>query len=265
MDGNSPVVGPIVTVAHALLGEYVEGLLMPWDGKLSKESNWPNEDNGWMNDVFTKFIPDFDHERFNNWIAEVFASGDATQLLCAPLCTPQGNELAVPKQSCVVGDVLHVVPEKVTPPADQENTTDACSTVSPTASPQPVKPKPWANYKTAAPAPTTASAEPAKVEEVKGDSDVAKAVRVADSAVPMVGLKGKRASRPGVDTRVGAEAKSAKPSGKTLATKQKVKTDPRQWVEPKKGREESTADFTSRLAKWKTSRASVAKRLKIPL
>jgi len=105
MDRNSPVIGEIVTLAHELLGDFVDGELMPWDGKHSVESNWPNDDSGWMTDVFNTSIPDFDWDRFRTWIRSVRASGDPQLLLAAPLCTPAPPTPTV-KQTCVVGEDL---------------------------------------------------------------------------------------------------------------------------------------------------------------
>jgi len=277
MDGNSPVIGPITSVAHALLGERLEGVLMPWDGKLAKESNWPNEDNGWMNDCFNRFIPDFDHDRFNTWIESVFVSGDASQLLCAPLCTPQTSDLPLPKLSCVVGDVLHIIPPKEEVKFSSSNgsekdfaltkseaiafTEESTTTASSTTSGQATKPE------------TIQDSLPAWVLEdmspVKQHEAVVSAAK-ADALVPYVGLKGKRAQRSGVGTRDATEATSGKPASKAKGKGKskdspKGKTDPREWTEPKKGSDESKADFDSRLAKWKATRASVAKRLKIQL
>ena len=103
MDRNSPVIGAICRVSHALLGERVEGELMPWDGKHSIEANWPNEDSGWMGDVFADFVPDFDWERFETWIEQIETTQDASLLLRAPLCTPPGPQPVVVKIPSVVG------------------------------------------------------------------------------------------------------------------------------------------------------------------
>lgn len=110
MDRNSPVIGPITEVAHELLGDYVDGELMPWDGRHSIEVNWPNEDEtGWMDDLFNKFIPDFDAERFAGWITAMRVAQNPELLLQAPLCTSAGavEPIAV-KQPCIVGDSLEL-------------------------------------------------------------------------------------------------------------------------------------------------------------
>lgn len=114
MDRGSPVIGDIVLLSHELLGERADGVLAPWDGRFGLSTNWPNEDSGWMVDVFNKFIPDFDWERFRCWIASVRLSSDPAQLLLAPLCTAP-TELPVPDVSCVLDDRLAQVDPKEEP------------------------------------------------------------------------------------------------------------------------------------------------------
>lgn len=109
MDRNSPVIGPICLLAHELLGERLEGELMPWDGRHSLDTNWPNEDSGWMDELFDQFIPDFDRARFNNWILSVYQSGDAMNLLRAPLCTSAPESPPAIAISCVYGDSIRLV------------------------------------------------------------------------------------------------------------------------------------------------------------
>lgn len=107
MDRNSPVIGPITEVSHELLGEQVDGVLMPWDGQYSAEVNWPNEDSGWMQNLFDQFVPDFDHDRFRSWIKLLRDKRDPGLLLRAPLCTTAGaSEPVTVKKVCIVGDTL---------------------------------------------------------------------------------------------------------------------------------------------------------------
>jgi len=107
MDGNSPVIGLITEVAEELLGDHIEGELMPYWGDCPADTNWPNEDSGWMRDLFDEFIPDFDYGRFNNWIDRLWETRDPQLLLQAPLCTSAGvTESPVVKQTCIVGDAL---------------------------------------------------------------------------------------------------------------------------------------------------------------
>jgi hypothetical protein len=123
MDRNSPVIGAICRVAHELLGEHMDGVLMPWDGKHSLESNWPNEDSGWMGEVFRASVPDFHWERFETWIQQIWDTRDPELLLQAPLCTAANVETPTVKQECVVGDtLLHPAPKPdadALPPKDK--------------------------------------------------------------------------------------------------------------------------------------------------
>lgn len=121
MDKNSPVIGQISRVSMQLLGDAEDGELMPWDGKCSADTNWPNEDSGWMHQVFTEFIPDFDHDRFQQWITWVSDNGDPTELLRAPLCTDP-SEIIAPKLACVIDDQLYQPEptEPSTPPPEEE-------------------------------------------------------------------------------------------------------------------------------------------------
>jgi hypothetical protein len=106
MDRNSPVVGRICRIAHALLGEREDGSLMPWFGKVSIDTNWPNEDSGWMIDVFELFIPTFDYGRFEEHCEVVEELRDPALLLRFPLCTPESAALKQPKKTCIIGDEI---------------------------------------------------------------------------------------------------------------------------------------------------------------
>lgn len=113
MDRNSPVIGEITRVGHELLGDFTEGELMPWAGDIDVDSNWPNEDSGWMMDCFKEFIEDFDFDRFRTWIAAVRASGDKELLLRAPLCTAAAETLPPVKVPMIIGDTLRDPSPKV--------------------------------------------------------------------------------------------------------------------------------------------------------
>jgi hypothetical protein len=115
MDVNSPVVGELMECFHSLLGERLDGVLMPWDGKHCRETNWPNRDSGWMIDVFTKMIPDFDYTRFYEWIASIYKYGDTSLLLQAPLCTAAPASPVEVKIPCTVGEEI-CYPAKVDTP-----------------------------------------------------------------------------------------------------------------------------------------------------
>lgn len=127
MDRNSPVIGKICMVAHELLGERTGGVLAPWDGKHSLESNWPNEDSGWMMDLFLKDIPDFDMDRFEDWIGNMWYTRDASLLLQAPLCTPP-TAVSEVKQPCVVDEEMLVPASPVDVKKDKEEANEASPT-----------------------------------------------------------------------------------------------------------------------------------------
>jgi hypothetical protein len=103
----------------------MDGVLMPWDGKHSVESNWPKDDNtGWMGQVFAKSIPDFHWERFEHWIERIWETRDPQLLLQAPLCTSANVETPTVKMPSVVGDTLLLPAPKPSadalPPKDKE-------------------------------------------------------------------------------------------------------------------------------------------------
>lgn len=139
MDRNSPVIGQICDLSHALLGEVSEeGVLVPWDGKHSLENNWPNVDtDGWMYTVFEKSIPDFDWDRFQAWITEVWSTrgqdpwaysetGEGRHpLLKAPLCTSAPTEVITVKVPSVVGDELVLPKPKADVPKGSEEKPEA--------------------------------------------------------------------------------------------------------------------------------------------
>jgi len=238
MDRNSPVIGEICRVSHELLGDYVEGELMPWDGK-HLESNWPNEDEtGWMVQVFDTDIPDFDWARFRGWITAMDHSRDSELLLRAPLCTSAARlEAPVVKVPCVVGEEM--VPQApVEPPAGAVPAapgSDAGATLS-----------------------ADASAELPPKEKEEADAPVAlpAAVVAAEVNVPVVeaatGLKKHQ--------RTGTAKTPQKAEGRAHE-----RTCPSKWVEPKKRDNETDLAFRARLAKWKATRAKVAKRLGVGL
>ncbi len=101
---------------------------MPWAGHYSLDTNWPNCNDGpngeghtpdWMMDVFQNFLPDFDWDRFVEWVALVENSEDPRQLLRAPLCTADVPH-PKPPVSCTVGDDFVRVAEAAPVPAVAE-------------------------------------------------------------------------------------------------------------------------------------------------
>jgi hypothetical protein len=273
MDRNSPVIGDIVTVAHELLGERMEGELMPWDGKHSLESNWPNEDSGWMQDIFDKFIPDFDFDRFKEWINTVRLTQNSALLLQAPLCTSALGTEPVVKKTAVIGEQL-VFPapkQDALPPKDKDEVEFAAR------SPNPLSQAGVWKFTT----------DDLFDSSITVDSRPASAtVEEADALIPVVGAGGKRATndRHTAQGRNPSGGPYTTPEGKTswlsakdraiaaetkaaldVKDKKKAFSDPRQWAEPKKWDEESPADFAARLKTWKSKRAAVAKRLNVKL
>lgn len=91
---------------------------MPWAGRIQIDSNWPNEDSGWFMDVFSASIPDFDFDRFQEWIWSVEYTKDAQLLLAAPLCTASKPD-PEPSSTCVLGDQIVHIEEKVVTPTEQ--------------------------------------------------------------------------------------------------------------------------------------------------
>jgi len=235
MDRNSPVIGAICRVSHDLLGERMEGELMPWDGKHSLEANWPNEDSGWMGDVFQRFVPDFDFERFEGWIASIWETRDPQLLLRAPLCTPAGLLPVVVKIASVVGDEL-VLPV----PKDDKGKEELDEIV-----PTPLPPS------------TEAAVDTPKCEpslESGSTSYTGSAVAVAEAFVPKVDSQGRRV--------VEKQAQAAPAEPKQPA---KAHTDPREWVVPKQRTNETKEVFQARLKQWEKKRREVAKRLGVAL
>jgi hypothetical protein len=247
MDRNSPVIGQIVTVAHELLGEFTGGVLAPWDGKFSAESNWPNEDNGWMNDEFQVFIPDFDHQRFQGWIDATRAARDPANLLKAPLCTAHPDSYPPVKQPCVVGEqLMHPAAQ---PPADA---------LPPKAKEEADEPPGWRStngtwkftesdlFDSSVLAPQSVMSAMTQIETV-------------NQMIPIVGERGKRVTAEDLPTQ--REARPKKCTHPVYRTRDgEVKDCVCQWTAPKQKFEEDTASYKTRLAKWTKLRNATAKK-----
>jgi hypothetical protein len=188
MDKNSPVIGPIVMVSNLLLGERADGELAPWDGKHPSDSNWPNEDSGWMMDLFTQFIPDFDHDRFTDWLDQVTITRRPELLLQAPLCTAAMTATPKVKTTCIVGDDI------LYPPAPESDpSTEAKETV---------------------PLLSDEEYEAIYQRELFPQSVVPREVVDAAKAVPLVGTDGLKIARPTARKASGARSPRArKPKG----------------------------------------------------
>jgi len=260
MDRNSPVIGEIVTVAHELLGAREGGVLCPWEGKFALESNWPNEDSGWMVEVFNKFIPDFDWDRFTCWICEVRYEEDPRLLLQAPLCTAHPDSYPAVKVTCVVGEELR----------------------QPEAKPAQDAPAPKGKEEADEP-PLDKNAIWKFTSEELLDNDVVfaplvaekakKQVAFANSLVPIVGEGGKRVQELAPVTaplvKV-VEPKTSVVMGK-CSHKPFLKKDGSQadcvcqWTPPKQRKDESPAAYKTRVSEWEKVRAAVANKRGIRL
>jgi len=239
MDRNSPVIGEIVTVAHELLGDYVEGQLMPWEGKFSAESNWPNEDNGWMHEEFCVFIPDFDFYRFRSWIDEVRLTQIAEDLLRAPLCTAHPDATPTVKQTCVVGEEL-MFPSALAAADALGKGKEEADEVSPLA-----RNAIWDH------------------DEMCGPSIVLPQVIEANALIPGVGECGKRAEK--TDSQAAKPAKAVMPKAKcgheVFRTKEGEEREcVCQWTPPKQRYGEEPNAFKARLDKWQRLRNATAKK-----
>jgi hypothetical protein len=226
MDRNSPVIGKICMVAHELLGSREEGVLMPWDGKHSLESNWPNEDSGWMIDQFVGDIPDFDFDRFEDWIGQIWYERDAGLLLRAPLCTPAVGSVLTSKVVCVAANEMVVPAEPLDPAAKGKEEADTGRVAGNDAAP---------------------------VEELEDSSSVTeeqvREVSFAEKHVPRVNEKGIKLD-PKSTKKV---ARQPKPDAKPFD-----RNRPDLWEAPKNASPE-------RMAEWSKLRAKVAKKLGIKL
>ena len=297
MDLNSPVIGEICWVAHQLLGDKTEGVLMPWDGRHPTESNWPSlrsDGWGWKFDNFNKHIPDFDWDRFRHWITAVWASKRPGMLLEAPLCTSAGTHEAVKaKSTAIVGDELVIVPDKGKEEAgdapeskssngqQQQPNMEFIIGTTPELTPRstPEIEDCDAGYSSSAeraPSPAAGASLPdnecrgVRFRDPSGDGGVAnataaaapipEAVRVAGGRVPKVGAGGRR-DRLG-NPNIGAKAQA--PQGKSPKVHDKpvkAKVDPSSWAVPVKRDNEDAPTFSKRLSEWEQKRARVAKRL----
>jgi len=229
MDKNSPVLGEIVTLAHELLGERVDGVLMPWDGKHSPEANWPNVDSGWMVDVFNSAIEDFDWDRFRMWTATMRLVRDPEMLLRAPLCTSAKDAVLITKKPCVVGDEF---------PLDQASVVVPNQSIDEGGTFLPPKEKEEASE----------GMTPEPGMPVLVDQPLAQAIAAA-KLVPVVGPDG-------------GQVPKRMPK---LAAEKKTPADPRNWVMRKQRVGESAAEFAAYQKGWKSLRSKVAKRLGVKL
>jgi hypothetical protein len=229
---------------------------MPWDGKHSLESNWPNEDSGWMGAVFAKFIPDFHWERFETWIEQIYETRDPGLLLKAPLCTSENVETPTVKQPSVVGDVLLMpVPKPSTdaPVAKDKEELDGTRPVADglTIEAELAHVEPVSEHQ-------DEQEDRASSDNKSLQSSALAVVEAAAKLVPMVGEGGKR-------VRKDAVHKASKSEAKAEVGEWTGEEDPRLWTPPKQKKHETAEVYKLRLAGWQAKQAKVAKRLGLTL
>jgi len=293
MDRNSPVIGPITEVAHELLGEQVEGTLMPYFGECSAETNWPNEDSGWMQDLFEQFIPDFDFARFRGWIKLLRERRDPELLLRAPLCTSAGiAEPVIVKKVCIVGDALELPKAKAQLiesesrdglsseddgagvgmhlPLRDESSSSSEGEVSPTPRVDPPTSPVVSSPPAKAPAPRIIEEDEQRVVVDMGGQvrvQLGSLYEEAEDAVigpPQrreVGRFAPAAPRP----QSSKKARSPSPRVEKSPREKTGRIDPRDWQAPARGKDEAERAYKDRLRKWETVRTRVAKRLGVKL
>jgi len=232
MDRNSPVIGDIAQLSHELLGECVDGVLTPWDGRCPVESNWPNVDSGtgWMLDVFNKFLPDFDFDRFNTWIQEVRDGGDASALLRAPLCTASPDSYPAVKVACVVGDELMLPAPKPTDAWEAEALGEV--------------PKGEGEVSAVVAEPSLAESQPTYAQVV---------VAQADALVPIVGAHGQRVDK----WPKPKPASSGAPKLKVAPVQSTDFQDPKNWAKPARKSKQTEKEYSELLKLWEEKRARV--------
>jgi hypothetical protein len=245
MDKNSPVIGPITMVAHLLLGEKEGGDLAPWDGRHPSDSNWPNDDSGWMMDLFNKFIPDFDHDRFTDWLDEVAITRRRELLLQAPLCTAAPTEIPTVKTACVVGDDIAY------PPAPESVVGTVANETVPLLSDE--------EYEATYLRELFPSAVPREVVD-------------AAKLVPLVGTDGLKTGKPA--PAQSPRRRSRKGTANAVACPHPVKLNsktrepyscPCTWVAPSRKPSQTKAEYDAYLATWRDKRAHAAKKCGLKL
>lgn len=209
-----------------------------------------------MIDVFNASIPDFDFDRFEEWIEHMRSSRDVASLLHAPLCTAHPDSYPPVKVTCVVG-------EELMQPVD-EPATDAPTT----------KGKEEAHEEDAAPLYVNAVWK--FTEEELMDIDVYPAINAleqiakANALIPVVGEGGKRVQADQQAAKPEAQKAPAVVKGKcsheTFRTREgEVRECVCQWTPPKQKFQEDGAAYKSRLIKWKQLRNATAKKRGIKL
>jgi hypothetical protein len=223
-DRNSPVIGEIVRRAHVILGERPNGILTSWDGKHPTGTNWPNEASDWMDQMFTTFIPDFNHYRFTTWINSC-TSGK--HFLQAPLCTDLPMVAPIVKVPCVVGeDLLKPEPKPDDKGKEELNSEPPCDPAPP---------------------------DPAHTPDILAAA--LEQTSTTRQLLPTVDSTGKRVDPDKVEKTPLSSASDSVPNSRAEPV------HPKDWIAPVKSTAESPGDFAKRLAAWHSKRTAVIKRI----
>ena len=91
-DGNTPIIGPLVTRMLEILGpptESTNNRIVSWFGRFPKDVQFPNGRPGgkppdWMMDIVNQDLPNFDHAMFENWLENTAPENILRPPLCAP-------------------------------------------------------------------------------------------------------------------------------------------------------------------------------------
>jgi hypothetical protein len=193
-----------------------------------------------MMDQFVHDVPDFDFDRFDDWIGQIWYEEDAGLLLRAPLCTPAVGSVLTSKVVCVAGDEMLVPAEPPAPVTKDKEEEDQADVDVPSAPPMDSSP-----------------VTEAQMREVQ----------FANEHVPVVGKEGtklppKNALKEKAKRTVVHTCKHAK---KYHAESGDLLSCPCSWIPPAQGKGESTADYQVRLTEFNKARSGKARKLNIRL
>jgi len=110
-DSNTPILGPFARKVHSIVGDIPENeataQIRPWNLKFSADVHYPNESAEWMMEYASNVLPEFDFDRFNQWIDTLTTLKDC---LKAPLCQ---EPKVVMKENVVVNGECLIAPAPV--------------------------------------------------------------------------------------------------------------------------------------------------------
>lgn len=106
-DANTPVLGPYVSSIMRTFGEYAQETpgVTRWQAELPKEVQYPNVDQGWMMYYATTALPEFDFDRWNEYVKD----GDDEPIehfMFPPVCQEMKREEVT--ETVVVDDEVRV-------------------------------------------------------------------------------------------------------------------------------------------------------------